>query len=66
MLRIKTIKVTYDRCKKVVDGIQGEDFKGGFFDMAKWHEYRRDKEKYVCESCMFADPEYLQRFGSCF
>jgi hypothetical protein len=25
----------------------------------KWEEYRREKEQYVCESCMFADPKYV-------
>jgi hypothetical protein len=34
--------------------------------MSKWEEYRQDNERYVCESCMFADPKYIERYGSCF
>ena len=34
--------------------------------MNKWEEYRRENERYVCELCMFADPKYIERFGSCF
>jgi len=65
--RIKTIKVTCDRCKKIVEGIRGEGFTAGFYDMAKWEEYRLDEnERQVCESCMFADPKYVERYGSCF
>jgi len=63
---IKTVKVMCDRCKHLVEGIRGEEFSAGFYDMSKWEEYRRDNECYVCESCMFADPKYIERFGSCF
>jgi len=63
---IKTVKVTCDRCKHLVEGIRGEEFSAGFYDMSKWEEYRRDNEHYVCESCMFADLKYIERFGSCF
>ena len=61
--RIKTIKVICDRCKQIVEGIQ---FTSGFYDMTKWEEYRHENEQYVCESCMFADPKYVDRYGSCF
>ena len=65
--RIKTIKVTCDRFKQMVEGIQsGNEFTAGFFDMTKWEEFRREDERYVCDSCMFADPKYLERYGSCF
>ena len=64
--RIKAIKVIGDRCKQIVEGIRGEQFTSGFYDMTKWEEYRREKEQYVCESCMFADPKYVERYGSCF
>jgi hypothetical protein len=64
---IKMLKVTCDRCKQLVEGIRCEnEFIGGFYDMAKWQEYRRDNEQYVCDSCMFADPKYVERYGSCF
>jgi hypothetical protein len=52
--------------KKSLRGFEGKDFTGGFFEMTKWQEYRREAEQYVCESCMFADPEYVTRYGSCF
>jgi hypothetical protein len=64
--RIKTIKVICDRCKQIVEGIRGEEFIAGFYDMTKWEEYRRENEQYVCDSCMFADPKYVERYGSCF
>jgi hypothetical protein len=64
--RIKTIKVVCDRCKQIVEGIQGEEFTAGFYNMTKWEEYRRENEQYVCASCMFADPKYVERYGSCF
>jgi len=64
--RIKTIKVICDRCKQIVEGIRGEEFTGGFYDMTRWEEYRHENEQYVCDSCMFADPKYVERYGSCF
>ena len=64
--RIKTIKVICDRCKQIVEGIRGEQFTSGFYDMTKWEEYRRENEQYVCDSCMFADPKYVEHYGSCF
>ena len=64
--RIKKIKVICDRCKQIVEGIRGEEFTAGFYDMTKWEEYRRENEQYVCESCIFADPKYVERYGSCF
>ena len=33
---IKTIKVTCDRCQQIVEGIRGEEFSAGFYDMSKW------------------------------
>jgi len=53
--QIKAVKVICDRCKQIVEGIEGEEFTIGFYDMTKWVEYRRDNEWYVCEPCMFAD-----------
>jgi hypothetical protein len=64
--RVKSIKVTCDRCKQLVEGIRSEEFSAGFYDMTKWEEYRRDNERYVCDACMFADPKYVERYGSCF
>jgi hypothetical protein len=59
--KIKTIKVICDRCKQIVEGIQGEEFTAGFYDMRTWEEYRRENEQCVCASCMFADPKYALR-----
>jgi hypothetical protein len=64
--KIKPIKVICDRCKQIAEGIRGEQFTSGFYDMTKWEEYRRENEQHVCHSCMFADPKYLERYGSCF
>jgi hypothetical protein len=64
--RIKTIRVICDRCKQIVEGIRGEEFTAGFYDMTKWEEYRRENEQYVCASCMYADTKYVERYGSCF
>lgn len=65
-LRIKTIKLVCDRCKHTVEGIQGNDFTGGVYDMTTWEEFRRGDERYVCVPCMFADQRYLDRYGSSF
>jgi hypothetical protein len=64
--RIKTIKVICNRCKQIVEGLRAEAFTAGFYDMTTWEEYRRENEQYVCDSCMFADPKYVERYGSCF
>ena len=64
--RIKTIKVICDRRKQTLEEIRGDEFTAGFYDMTKWEEYRRENEQYVCDSCMFADPRYVERYGSCF
>jgi len=44
--RINTIKVICDRCKQIAEGIRGEKFTAGFYDMTKWEEYRRENEQY--------------------
>ena len=50
--RIKTIKVLCDRCKQIVEGIRGEQFTAGFYDMTKWEEYRaRTKSTCVIRVC---------------
>jgi hypothetical protein len=64
--QIRTMKVICDRCKQIVEGIRGEEFTAGFYDMTKWQEYRRENEQYVCNSCMFADTQYVERYGSSF
>ena len=64
--RIKITKFTCDRCGQVVDGFRGDSFAAGIYDMASWKEYRRGNERYVCAPCMFADPMYVERYGSSF
>src|ERR1051325_4613066 len=59
---IKTVKVTCDRCKHLVEGIRGEEFSAGFYDMNKWEEYRRDNERYVCESWYVGCPQIHRAF----
>ena len=63
---VKTVKLTCDRCKHPVEGIRGKDFLAGIYDMATWEEFRRGDERYVCASCMFDDPRYVERYGSSF
>ena len=64
--QIKPIKIICDRCNQTIEGIRGQEFIAGFYDMTKWEEYRRDNEKYLCAPCMFANLKYLERYGSCF
>ena len=50
--RIKAIKVIGDRCKQIVEGIRGEEFTTGFYEMTKWNEYQRENELYgVTRAC---------------
>ncbi len=65
-LRIKTVRIDCDRCKCHIEALCRDEFVSGIFDMTTWAEYRRDNERYVCIACMFADPAYVERFGSCF
>ena len=64
--RIKKIQVICDRCKQIVEGLRGEEFTAGFYDMAKWEDYRRENEQNVCNPCMYADPKYVAHWGSSF
>ena len=64
--RIKTIKLACDRCRQIIEGIRGNDFTAGIYDMTTWEEFRRGDERYVCVSCMFADQKFLDRYGSSF
>ena len=64
--KTRIMKVTCDRCKQIVEGLRGVGFTAGFYDMTKWAEYRRENEQYICNWCMFADPRYVERYGSCF
>jgi hypothetical protein len=38
--QIKTVKVMCDRCKQIVEGIQGEQFTSGFYDMTNFARNR--------------------------
>ena len=51
--RTKPIKVICYRCKQTVEGIRGQEFTAGFYDMTKWEEFRRENEQNLCASCMF-------------
>lgn len=64
--RIKPVRINCDRCKRHVEALRGDAFISGIFEMSTWAEYRRDNERYVCAPCMFADPAYVERYGSCF
>ena len=64
--RLKTLKLVCDRCRQPIEALQSKEFVAGFYDMTKWQEYRRANELHVCRSCMFADPKYVDRYGSSF
>src|SRR4030095_752974 len=57
--RVKSIKVICDRCKQLVEGIRGEAFSAGFYDMTKWEDYRRDNERYVVSHACLPIPSTL-------
>ena len=55
-----------DRCKKAVDGDEGEGFTAGFYYVAPpswWAKYARPYETIVCDECMWADPGYRKDYG---
>jgi hypothetical protein len=64
--RIKTIKVICDRCKQIVEGIRGEEFTTGFYNMATWEVYRRENERTCVFRVCSLIPKYVERYISCF
>jgi hypothetical protein len=55
-----------DRCKKAVEGCEGEGWTGGFYDVSPgtcWSKFARPYETVVCDECMWADPAYIAIYG---
>lgn len=67
---MKDVKITCDRCGKVVEGTMSKTPKdgvivtGGFYIVAEgsWKEYQRDDEEYICDECMHTDPKYKKLY----
>lgn len=67
---MKDIKITCDRCGKLVDGIidickdTGVTVTGGYYLVAEgnWKEFQRGDEEYVCDDCMHVDPKYKKLY----
>jgi hypothetical protein len=64
-----TIHVTCSRCKTNIEGVRGEDFTGGFYDVrptdspAGWDKYANPGETVLCDPCMWKDPRYQKVHG---
>lgn len=58
-----------DRCHKVVDREPFPNTRtAGYYDVTgdpnvEWGCYARPGEKYVCDSCLWSDPKFIQRRG---
>lgn len=57
--------VKCNHCSKVVEGVRGENFTGGFYDVAKgfWKNFARPGEKRLCDVCMWSRPEFQLVYG---
>lgn len=68
---INEIEIVCDRCEKTVNGIVIEasagipKVTGGFYDVTGtgWNEFAREGEQMVCDSCMWCDPKYVERYS---
>ena len=54
-----------DRCKKLVEGGEGDTFTSGFYyvDKGCWAKYGNPYETVVCDRCMWGDPRYVADYG---
>jgi hypothetical protein len=65
-----TVHVTCSRCKANIEGVRGEDFTGGFYDVrptdspAGWDKYANPGETVLCDPCMWNDPRYQKVHGN--
>jgi len=60
---MKDIRITCDRCGKVVHGLIDEGnpkMTGGFYDVTEgtWSQFARWEEEKVCDDCMHSCPKY--------
>ena len=60
-----SVQVKCSRCNNIVEGIRGDGFTAGFYDVAKgyWKPFARREEKRLCDNCMHGSPEYQHVFG---
>lgn len=68
------VKITCDRCGQEVEGILTSTMTAGFYNVAQpysfdgrvvheggaWSKFGQDGEEYICDHCMWADPEYQE------
>lgn len=66
------IEFNCDRCENHVVGVHTSTGTAGFYNVdlgAGWDKYARKikgtnrLEHFVCENCMFDDPEYIKVYG---
>ena len=64
--------MTCSRCKKLIDGCIDRDqdgkiiLTGGFYDCeppSMWAAYRKPGEVILCDSCLWQDPAFIQKYG---
>lgn len=64
------VKIKCDRCGEWVDGLLTSAFTAGFYNVAQplpgvrggraWSQFGREGEEYICDHCMWSDPEYIK------
>lgn len=56
------IKITCDRCGKIVEGLEDEAWTSGFYRLrGYWSQFAHSKaEEKICDACMLADPKYQE------
>ena len=67
---MKDIKITCDRCGKVIEGTidlclnTGAIVTGGYYIVSEgnWKEFGRWEEENICDDCMHDDPEYKKLY----
>jgi hypothetical protein len=68
------VKIICDRCGTEVSGLLTSGFTAGFYNVTQpnpdlrfdggcWSKYGREREEFICDECMFADPEFIKVYG---
>jgi hypothetical protein len=61
---MSNVIIKCDRCKQDIEGLQTEDFTGGFYRTeGYWSKFANEGEKIVCDNCMFNDARYILVYG---
>lgn len=72
------VKITCDRCGTEVEGLLTAQCTAGFYNVSQplvvdgrtiheggaWSPYGQDGEEYICDHCMWADPEYQKVYSA--